>query len=632
MLDLLRRHAGSWLIKVALFLIVVVFIFWGGYSYKIRQENQIARVGDSYISIAEYQEYYNQILENYRRQLGESFSEEMMRRLNLKQQALNSLINRYVIVKAADELGLTATDQEIQQKLLEYPVFQTEGRFDQKRYILLLRQNRLTPEGFERQVGQDLTVEKVESFIKNTALVTRDEIQADFQFNNTEIQICYATFDPQSFEKQVNIDAQALETFYKNNEQRYRDVEKRRISAVLFKPEDYSGGVQISEDQIKQYYDDHLSDYRREQEVRARHILFGLEENAVEPEVTKIREQAQKVLKEARQGKDFGELARKYSTDPGSKDRGGDLGFFKRNQMVPEFSDVAFRLKPGEISEPVRTPYGYHLIKVEEIHPEETIPFDKARKDIEAALKREKGMDVALTKAREFADLAFAQKDITKAAQTTGFPLFANGVWVAQKDPLPGLKTREPEIMDALFGLPDKGVSEVLETEEGLLVAQITAIEPPKTIPLEQIRERVEKDYRSDQGRVLAQNKASELLRAAEETGSLEAACRKHGVDLKKSEWFSRKRPDPTLGTLQGAAQNTVFQLIESRPLPSEPVLLGNRYAAVQLLGRRLPEGDSSGAWAETRNRLMEEKQMIIWETWLQEQRKLAKVEIFREL
>jgi len=213
MLDLVRKHARSWLIKVALFLIVIVFIFWGGYSYKTRQEGQMARVGDHYISINEYNQYYNQLVERYRQQLRDSFSEDLLRQMNLKKQALNLLIDRYIVSKAAQDLRLTATSEEIQQKLLEFPVFQTEGRFDKKRYELILRQNRFTPETFEQQMGQDLTLQKVEAFVKRRVPVMEQELMAEFRLNNTLIQTAYLLVDPKALETQVKVDEKALEDF-----------------------------------------------------------------------------------------------------------------------------------------------------------------------------------------------------------------------------------------------------------------------------------------------------------------------------------------------------------------------------------------------------------------------------------
>jgi|WetSurMetagenome_2_1015567.scaffolds.fasta_scaffold17155_2 peptidyl-prolyl cis-trans isomerase D len=631
MLDLVRKHAKSWLIKVALFLIVIVFIFWGGYSYKTRQEGQMAKVGDYYVSINQYNNYYNQLIEMYKQQMRGSFSEDLVRQMNLKKQALTMLIDRQLIYRAAQGLGLTVTSQEIQQKLLEFPVFQTEGKFDKKRYEFILRQNRLSPETFEQQMGEDLTVQKVEAFVKRRAMVTEAEIEAEFRLNNTLIQAAYLLFDPKILETEVKVDDTALEAFYQQRQDRYKDPEKRQLLYVLFDPSSYLPDVKVTENQIKDYYEDHRTDYNKEQEVRAQHILFSVKEDAPEAEVAKARAEAEKVLSEAKGGKDFSELAKQYSQDPTVGDNGGDLGFFTRGRMVPAFAEAAFSLKPGEIGELVRTPYGFHIIRVAEVRPAKSTSLDEARAEIESNLKGEITRDIAHRKARDFADMAYAQKDIGKAAQAMKAPLTATGAWVSQKDALSEVGGAATQSMNKLFALPEKSISDVFEVPKGFLVVQVDAIQPPQVIPFDKAKERVEKEYRTEQARALAQKRASEVLEKARELKSLEQAGRQSNLEVKKSDWFSRSEPDKDLPALQGEARIKLFELEESRPFPEAPLMLANRYAVIQLLGRKVPEGALDKERPEITKRLLEEKQGILWQTWLDDERGKTQIEIYKE-
>jgi peptidyl-prolyl cis-trans isomerase D len=631
MLDLVRKHARSWIIKVALFLIVLVFIFWGGYSYKTRQESEMARVGDSYISIAAYNQYYHQIVEMYRRQLGGAFSEELLRQMNLKRQALDLLIDRQIIAKAAQELGLAATPQEVQQQLLQYPVFQTDGQFDQRRYVFVLNQNRISPEAFEQQVGSDLSVQKVEAFIKRRALVTDGEIQTDFRFNYSLIQVAYVLFDPRSLEAQVKADDKSLSDYYQQNQNRYKDPEKRQISYVLLNPDSYLPDIRVTEKQVNDYYEDHDTDYHKEQEVRARHILFSLKEDASEADVAKVRAEAEKVLAEAKGGKDFAELAKKYSNDPTAAENAGDLGYFTRGRMVPEFSDAAFNLKPGEISDLARSKYGFHIIKVEDVHPEKITPIEEARAEIELKLKGEKARDIAHQKARDLADAAYAQKDIKRATQAMKPPLTAVSASISQKDALPEIGGIPAQSVNKLFSLPEKGISDVIEVPQGFLVLQVEAIQAPQVLPIEQVKNQMEMDYRTDQASILAQKKASELLANARNLKSLDAAAKQEKLEVKKSDWFSRHEPDKDLPGLQEDAQNRIFELQEGQPFPEAPLMVGNRYAVFQLLGRKLPEENLEKERPAIAKHIEEEKQNIIWQTWLGEERKKSQIEIFRE-
>jgi peptidyl-prolyl cis-trans isomerase D len=632
MLDIVRKHARSWLIKVALFLIVIVFIFWGGYSYKARQEGHLARVGDHYISIHDYEQFYRQIVDMYRQQLRDSFSEDLLRRLNVRKQALNQLVDRYIIAAAAQGLGLKATTQEIQRKLYEFPAFQTDGKFDSKRYLFILRQNRINPETFEQEVGQDLTFQKTEAFIKRRAVVTEEEILADLRFNYTLFQVAYVFFDPKSFEAEVKVDEKSLESFYQQNQDRYKEAEKRQISYELFTPDSYLPEVRITENQIKDYYEDHGTDYHKEQEVRARHILFRVKDDASEAEIAKAQAEGEKVLMEAKEGKDFTELARKYSQDPTVGENGGDIGFFTRGRMVPEFSEAAFNLKAGEISNLVRSPYGFHIIKVEEVHPEKITLLDDVRGEIESKLKAERTRDIAQQRARSFADSANAQKDVNKTAQTMKLQLTGAGTWVSVGDVLPEVGGVPIQGQNKLFALPEKGISDVLEVPMGFLVAQVDVIQPPQVLPFEKAKDRVEKDYRTDQARILAENRASELLARSRALKNLEAAGAEAKLEVNKSDWFTRIEPDRGLGVLQGETESKVFRLTESDPFPDVPLKTGNRYAVLQLLGRKLPEEALEKERPTITRRLQGEKQNLLWQTWLGEERKKYQIEVFKEL
>ncbi len=562
----------------------------------------------------------------------DSFSEEMLRRMNLKKQALNLLIDRYLVSKAAQGLGLAVTPEEVQQKVVEFPVFQTDGRFDKKRYDFILRQNRLSPEIFEQQMGYDLTMQKVEAFVKRRALVTDEEILALFRLNYAFIQVAYALFDPKAFEAQVKSDEKSLQDFYGQHLDRYKDPEKRQISYMLFNPNSYQLEVQVTEKQINDYYQDHRTNYHKEQEVRARHILFSVKEDTPEAAIDKVRKEAEMVLAEAKQGKDFTELAKKYSQDPSVSENEGDLGYFTRGRMMPAFSDAAFSMKSGEISDLVRTPYGFHIIKVEDVRPEKITSLEEARSEIETKLKEETARDIAHRKAREFSDMAYAQKDIGKAAQGTKLPLNATGAWVSQKDFLPEVGGVPTQSINKLFALPEKGISDVVEVPKGFLVVQVDAIQAPQVIPFENAKERVEKDYRIDQARILAQQKASELLEAARNGNSLEQAGAQAKLEVKKSNWFSRLEPDKELTGLQGDVQNQIFELELARPFPEAPLMLGNRYAVLQLLGRKLSEGGLEKERVAIAGQLLQEKQGIIWQAWLEDERRKTQIEIFKEL
>jgi peptidyl-prolyl cis-trans isomerase D len=632
MLNLFRKHATSWLIKVALFLIVIVFVFWGGYSYTSKDATRMARVNDQYITVSEYEQSYNQLLEMYRRQFGGAFSEDMIRQLNLRQQALRMLIDRQVVREAANSLGLTASAQEVQQQILQYPAFQKDGMFDRERYVLVLRQNRLSPEMFEQQLWEDLSVQNVEKFIKRQATVTDKEILSEFHFSQSPIQISYAEIDPKSYVERVVASETELKSYYEAHKEAYKEPEKRKFSMVSFNTDSFLKDVQTSDEEVKEYYSENQTTYHKQAEVKASHILFSVTEGAAEEEVAQVKAEAQNVLQQARKKEaDFAELAKKHSKCP-SAPQGGDLGYFTRDQMVPAFSEAAFALKPGEVSDIVQTQFGLHIIKVEDVRPERTIPLEEAKEQIELILKREKARDIVYNKARDFSDLAYAENDLRKAAQSSNLVVTESKDWLTQATP-PQEITASPEAMNALFSIPEKGISSVVETSDGFLIAQVDGIKAPEIPPYEQVKARVEQDYKGEEAKKLAQKAAADLLADAGKMNSLEQVGKERKVEVKKSDWFSRSEPDKSL-RIRGDALNSMFQLEEAEPFPKTPIDVNGQFFVVyQLVGKKSPaEEKLEKERAGILQKLQTQKGNQLWQAWMEEERGKSEIEIIQQL
>ena len=632
MLNFVRKYSKSWGIKILLWLVIIVFVGWGGYIYQTRHEYDIARVGDHYISSAEYQTAYSRMLENIRRQFGGAVPEELMRSLNVKEQALQSLIQQYLVVQGARELGLMATTEEVQRRILEMPVFQSDGKFDQKRYeFILRRQLGLTPDMFEQETFDAITTQKVQSFITGRATVTNDEIMTQHHLNLDRIKVAYVELDPRLFEDKVNGDEQALQTFYQNNQSRYMEPERREIAYVMLDRGELEKEIHLTEGEIKSYYDDNAAKFTHERQVRAQHILFSIAPDAPENEVEKVRAQAQKVLDEAKKGKDFGELAKKYSQDEASAKKGGELGFFSSKQMDPAFSSAAFALKPGEISDLVKTSYGFHIIKSEEVTEARTAPLEEVKGEIEKAIKSQGAQDLAYKQARNLRDLAYARKDIAKAALEMKMKI-SDPVWITVSENQPDSGPFPAPVRSKLFKLGQDDISEMLEIPKGFVVAQVKSIKRPQPIPLESVKDKVTGDFRAEQAKGLAQKRAAEILAQAKEKKSLADVAKAQNIGLRQSEFFSRQDPDKDLKLLRGPGLNSIFSIQDSNPFPESPLELGNRFLVCQLMEKK-PAGDPSEAEkAEISGKIIQQKESAIWKAWLTEMGRTTKVERLKEV
>ncbi len=631
MLDFLRRNSRSWGVKVLLWLVIVVFVGWGGYLYQTRHESDLAVVGDHYITAAEYNEAYTNMVEGIRRQFGGAIPEEFMRSLHIKEQAMEALIQHYLVLRSANELGLTATVDEVRHTILGIPAFQVDGKFDTKRYEGILRQNRMTPDMYEQEVTNEITTRKIEGFIKGRAVVTEEEILADHHFNQDQIKVAYAAFDPKSFEDKVTVVETDLRTFYDKNKDKYMEPERRQIAYAFLKKEDLEKEIHPGENEIKRYYEENAAQFTREKQVRAEHVLLRVKPDASQGEVEKVRAQAEKILDEARKGKDFAELAKKYSQDEATANKGGELGFFTAKAMEPAFSTAAFSLKPGEISDIVRTPYGFHIIKSEEITEAGTSPFEEVKAEIERDIKSQGAQDIAFKQARNLRDLAYARKDIEKAAHEMKMTV-SDPVWIDASEDVPGSSPFPKQIKAKLLQLAQGDISDMLELPDGFAVAQVKSVKKPQPIPFEKVQDKVTSDFRADRAKELAQQRASEILAQSKEKNSLADVAKAQNINLRQSEFFSRKTPDQDLKLLRGAGLTAVFSLQDTKPFPESPLELGNRFIVCQFVGQKSAGEPSPEEKIEISGRILHQKQAAIWETWLTQIRKATKVEMLKEI
>ena len=631
MLSMLRKNASSWFIKTILILIVVVFVLWGGYSYQERKKSHLVRIDDTYITWQQYAKAYDQLKDFYRRQMGQNFSEEMLNKLNVKQQALELLIDQTLLLKKAAELGISVSPGELQETIQSIPAFQTDGRFDLRRYQLILQQNRMTPESFEQELAQTLTLRKLEDLVMRQVTISDKEVMDYVRMIRTDKQFLCVSFPWSQYEAGISVTDDDLKAYYTAHEKSYEEPEKRKIAYVLFPLSDFTGDVSVTEDELKTYYEEHRKNYHEEKAVHARHILFRVNPDASAEEVEAVKNKAQEILKLARAGQDFATLAKNYSEDPGSAKNGGDLGYFTQSQMIKEFADAAFAIKPGEISDLVRTAFGFHIIKVEDVRPERDLSFDEVKDSIKKILTERKARDRAYAKARDFADEAFAAKDIIQSAAKSGLKVVSVNEWLSISQPLPDFPENQ-DVMKKLFNLPNKGISDIIEVKNGFIVAQVMDIQPSRILGFDEVKSRVESDYRREKAEEQALKHSSDLLERVRTAGSLEKVAAEANMKVEKSPFLNRLRPDISFG-VWGDELERLMDLTEAVPLPEKPVKGMTAYMVCQWAGTKLPDEKTVEDEAKRfKPILMEQLTRSYWDGWRKSLRSQAKIEVLREL
>ena len=625
----MREQATSWLMKVFLAAIVIVFIFWGWGSYREKRANSMAVVNGSYIGIREYQSMYNNLEEQMRRQFGNQFSSELVETLNLKGQALDQLINRRLILAEAEMLKFNVSQEELQNAIVSYPAFQTNGRFDPLRYQQALRYARLTPQEFEASQREDLLISKVEQFVTRSTKVLESEMLSFFHHTRDKVNLAYVQLDPQDFKNQVKVDEEAVRDYFDKHRENYRLADKRNILYVRFVPRDYVAEVEVTPQDIEEFYQLHQENYLEPQKVRARHILFRIPEKAKTAEIQEILEQAKKVLELARKGDNFAELARKYSEDSTAA-RGGDLGYFKSGDMVKPFADAAFSLKKGEISDLVRTRFGIHIIKVEDIKEESIQPLAQVKGVVLKRLKEERSGEIARQRAESFIDRSRALDDLQKAAAEEGLEVKESGLFAVEES-IPQLG-RHPEINEVIFSLRSKEISPVLGVGDDQVVAQLVEIQDSRLKEFAEAQEEVQKDWITEQSKVLARKQAQEWLETARQDGNLAEVARRHKLKINKTGLFTAISPPPLLGN-QRDMVITVFSLTPEQPVPSEVYEVNGKFVILQL--EESQPASENGFQKEKDNlakQLLQAKKEQTFSRWINARRQQADIKMLQEV
>jgi len=378
MLKELRRQMKAifWVVIVAF---VITIFYWGAGTYRARRRNVLASVNGEEISLEEFYTSWQQAAENYRQIYGKRFSQEMVR--DLSRPVLESLIQKKIFLQEARRRNIQIHDGEIRTRIESYPVFQREGKFDRNLYLDVLSYYRLPPTQFEQTVRENLVLERLDNLIRDGVKISDREIWNEYVRENEEIRVSYIYFPKSRFRETVTVREEEISNYYQNNQEEFRLPER----------------------------------------VRARHILISPGPEDTEEARTKARQKAEDVLAQLKKGADFSDLAKKYSDDPASRTKGGDLGYFSRQDMEPTFVETAFALKEiGEISELVETSYGYHIIQLLEKKPTEIPPLENVKEQIYNRLLNEQVRLATQTRATEIWQQIKTGRSFEKAALDNG--------------------------------------------------------------------------------------------------------------------------------------------------------------------------------------------------------------------
>lgn len=624
MLSLMRKHATSWLIKLILGAIVIVFVLWGVGSWTSQRSGRVATVNGEGITLDEYRTTYKRLIDQVRRNFGNNLNDELIESLQLSKKALDQLVDRKLLLQAAEKLDLRVSDEELARSIRDISAFQEAGVFNSRRYQILLGRNNLTPEDFEASQRDLLLIEKLNNLITAGVKVSDAEALQWYKWNNASVDLQFVLFAADRY-KNVSVSKQEVEEYFNAHKENYKTEPKIKVRYLKFDPQKYVAAVEVADDEIRDYYDDHPDEFETPKTVEARHILIKVKRDADPEKVAEARARIEKILKMARDGQDFAKLAKKFSEGP-SKDKGGYLGTFRRETMVQPFADKAFAMQAGEISEPVRTDFGWHIIKVEKINPAAKKSLADARDGIRKKLADRAAKARAYDAAESAYDANFEGEDLKSIAGQQGLAMHTTEFFSRRKPP--GGIPQTADFAKSAFGLPEGEISEVQDFGDGYYLLQVIEKQPARIPELKTVADRVKADLINEKKNQQAKMDAQALLEAIKGGAAFETAAKKFGLTPKTTGLFKRREAIPGIG-YEPEISRAAFELSDQNPLP-EQVFKGRKgYYVIQFRARQAPATDAFAK--EKKNivaRLLQQKQVSAMDAWLKQMRSRSEIVI----
>jgi peptidyl-prolyl cis-trans isomerase D len=619
MLKWLRKYSRSWFIALVIGGIVVVFIFWGVGSLSSPSTHKVAEVNGTPILTTTFYRTFNEMVKQYQEKIQGELTEETIKLLRLREQALNRLIEEVLLLQAAERLGIQVKTGELQEQIRNNPIFQEDGHFSERRYFLLLKRARLSPGDFEAQERRRLLLQKLYHEVTAFAKVSDGELMELFRMGKETVSVKYLMISPERHLAQQNPPDGEVARYYEENQATFRLPTRVKVSYLLFRSKDFMDRVQLTPAEVEDYLKQKEAEFQRPKVIQARHLLL----KATPAQRPQVEKQAQELLAKARGGEDFAQLARLYSQDPGTKEKGGELGTLKRGQMQPELEKVAFSLKAGEVGM-ASTPQGIYLIKVEEIKETERDPEAQARAT--QRLKEEKARRLAEEAARQAreelggASMAEVAKKLGMTAKET--PL------LALRDPVPELGAL-PTFNQAALRLKPREFSRVVDLPLGFAVLQGLEHQPEHVPPLEQIKDRVRDTLKKQLALKMAEQEAGKLLANLKKGDPLPQVAAQAGFPVQESGAFTRFQG--FMRQIQAEPlTSAAFQLSPKNPYPPQPLLWQDKYYLMAFKERGSPD---PAEFQKERDKLqkdiLENKQRLLFESWLAQERRRAKIKVF---
>ena len=544
MLDRMRRHRG-WL-KWSLALVVLAFIvlyfpeFVGPDQALRPSADRLATVDSRPVTVMDFRRRYMAQVQAYRASYGGKLTDELLQQMQVPQQVLQQMIQEKAEIAEAERNGITVSDVELRAQIMAIPGLQENGVFiGEQRYRQLLAQQSppLKIDDFEKSVRDSLMLDKFRAGLTQWVSVSDAELEREYKQRNEKVTLDVVAVMADNFKTQVTPTDAEIASHFAAHSANYRVPDRRKIRFVRINTSDVAARTKVSREDVERNYNARLGTYTTPEQIRASHILLTTEGK----DDAAVRAQAEQVLKEAKSGADFAALAKKHSQDESNAQQGGDLDYFSRGRMVPAFETAAFALKPGEISDLVKTEFGYHIIKLTDRKPAIVRPLTDPAvyKELEDDLLNEQAEQQAGSLAEGLVAEAKTPQALEKAAASRGLKIEESGFF-PRGGMIEGLGPQSP-VSSAAFELAENTVSAPIIGPTGRVVFYVSGKQDSYVPKLDEVRSRVRDDVIQARATVLAKQRAETLAAQLKSAPNFQTAAKAAGLEAVTTQPIARE-------------------------------------------------------------------------------------------
>jgi len=626
MLQILRKKAQSTVIQIIVVIIALVFIFWGVGTNLNNSRQTALKVNGEEITFQQYQQAYDRALQQISDRFGGNVPKGLAETLGVKQQVINQLVQSALLRQGAAEMGIVVSNKEVRDTIQNMVQFQENGSFSIDRYKTILAANRMAPTKFETTMRYDRLSEVAAREIGRFAAITTDsEIQEIYSQLNEKVAVDYVKFAAQDFTDKVVIDDEKLAAWFETVKDNYKTEPQIKLNYLSYTFADVGSKIEIDDAAVQEYYQANIENYTIPEKRQARHILFkASDEDTPEVHADK-KKQAGDVLQLAKSGKDFAALARQYSEGP-SKANGGELGYFSRDQMVGPFADAVFTMQPGDISDVVKTRFGYHLILLEKIEPTHTKTVAEVHDEIVKALQEKQAESLAFQIANEAYEAIIASGSLAAYSEKHSEAKIHETDFFTKNTAPAGIKD-DSEFLDKAFSLQKGELSSLVKGTTGYAIFFVDDLKEPVIPPMSDVKDKVTADYRQAQSKELAKAAAEKLLDEARAGKGLEETANEQGVEIKDSGLLSKNSQQASATTFPQELTEAVFKLSNTVKLPEKVGEIGTEFYVYSFKNREIPTMPTDKNEIERyRQNLLRFKQQQLLAGWLRHMEAGAKV------